>query len=151
MKPPVFYGTEAEDAYEFIMDRQKRLHQIGAVEKYGVKFVFLEKYVPRTLRDRRYDEFSNNKQGNLTVAAYEAKFHSLSHYAFQLLPTKERVRDLRSKEDYKKHLRVVLGFLRDKELYAKFSKCEFWLESVSFLGHVVLKEGIMVDPKKIEP
>ena len=40
--------------------------------------------------------------------------------------------------------------LREKKLYAKFSKCEFWLDSVSFLGHVVSKDGVMVDPCKIE-
>ena len=38
----------------------------------------------------------------------------------------------------------------DHRLYAKFSKCEFWLEQVAFLGHVVSKDGIQVDPKKIE-
>lgn len=48
------------------------------------------------------------------------------------------------------HLRVVLELLREKRLYAKFSKCEFWLNSVSFLGHMVSKEGVMVDPQKIE-
>ena len=40
--------------------------------------------------------------------------------------------------------------LREKKLYAKFSKCEFWLDAVSFLGHVVSKDGVMVDPSKIE-
>ena len=45
---------------------------------------------------------------------------------------------------------MVLEMLREKKLYAKFSKCEFWLDSVSFLGHVVSKEGVMVDPSKIE-
>ena len=40
--------------------------------------------------------------------------------------------------------------LREKRLYAKFSKCEFWLDSVSSLGHVVSKDGVMVDPSKIE-
>ena len=40
--------------------------------------------------------------------------------------------------------------LREKKLYARFSKCEFWLDSVSFLGHVVSKDGVMVDPYKIE-
>ena len=40
--------------------------------------------------------------------------------------------------------------LREKNLYAKFSKCEFWLDSVSFLGHVVSKDEVMVDPSKIE-
>ena len=45
---------------------------------------------------------------------------------------------------------MVLEMLREKKLYAKFSKCEFWLDSMSFLGHVVSKDGVMVDPSKIE-
>ncbi|KAG8501449.1 hypothetical protein CXB51_003789 [Gossypium anomalum] len=45
------------------------------------------------------------------------------------------------------HLRIVLQVLREKELYAKFSKCEFWLREVTFLGHVVSAEGIKVDPR----
>ncbi|XP_075097810.1 uncharacterized protein LOC142175138 [Nicotiana tabacum] len=52
--------------------------------------------------------------------------------------------------EYKNHLRTVWQTLREHRLYAKFSKCEFWLDSVSFLGHVVSKDGIMVDPKKTE-
>ena len=55
----------------------------------------------------------------------------------------------KSEADHVRHLRTVLQVLREKELYAKFSKCEFWLESVAFLGHVVTKDGIMVDPAKI--
>ncbi|KAH0712585.1 hypothetical protein KY289_008544 [Solanum tuberosum] len=56
----------------------------------------------------------------------------------------------RSEEDHASHLRIVLQNLKDKELYAKFSKCEFWLESVEFLGHIVSGEGIKVDTQKIE-
>ncbi|XP_070019696.1 uncharacterized protein [Nicotiana sylvestris] len=55
----------------------------------------------------------------------------------------------RSQEDHVDHLRVVLQTLQQHQLYATFSKCEFWLESVTFLGHVVSREGIMVDPQKI--
>ena len=55
-----------------------------------------------------------------------------------------------SKKEHEEHLRIVLEMLREKKLYAKFSKCEFWLDSVSFLGHVVSKDGVMVDPSKIE-
>ena len=44
----------------------------------------------------------------------------------------------------------MFEMLREKKLYAKFSKCEFWLDQVSFLGHVVSKDGVMVDPSKIE-
>ena len=53
-------------------------------------------------------------------------------------------------EDHDIHLRVVLETLRKEHLYAKMSKCEFWLKEVSFLGHIVSEEGIRVDPRKIE-
>ncbi|XP_011015774.1 PREDICTED: uncharacterized protein LOC105119343 [Populus euphratica] len=56
----------------------------------------------------------------------------------------------RSEEEHKEHLRLVLQTLRDHRLYGKFSKSEFWLESVRFLGHVVSKNGIEVDPQKVE-
>ncbi|KAH0641849.1 hypothetical protein KY290_033468 [Solanum tuberosum] len=55
-----------------------------------------------------------------------------------------------SRSEHEQHLRIVLQTLRDQRLYAKFSKCEFWLESVAFLGHVVSKESIRVDSAKIE-
>ena len=48
------------------------------------------------------------------------------------------------------HLWIVLQALRDHQLYAKFSKCEFWLNEVKFLGHVVLASGVLVDPEKVE-
>ena len=54
------------------------------------------------------------------------------------------------RKEHEEHLRIVLEVLREKRLYAKFSKCEFWLDLVSFLGHVVSKDGVMVDPSKIE-
>jgi ribonuclease HI len=53
-------------------------------------------------------------------------------------------------EEHEEHLRVVLERLRQQKLYAKFSKCEFWMEKVAFLGHVLSAEGIAVDPSKVE-
>ena len=55
-----------------------------------------------------------------------------------------------SEWEHEYHLRIVLQLLRDHQLYAKFSKCEFWLTKVRFLGHVVLASGVSVDPKKVE-
>ena len=55
-----------------------------------------------------------------------------------------------SEEEHEDHLRVVLQFLRDHQLYAKFSKRKFWLTEVRFLGHVVLALGVSVDPEKVE-
>ena len=54
------------------------------------------------------------------------------------------------REDHDTHLRVVLKTLRNEQLYAKLSKCEFWLREVSFLRHIISEEGIRVDPNKIE-
>jgi hypothetical protein len=51
--------------------------------------------------------------------------------------------------DHEEHLRLVLQKLRDNQLYAKFSKCEFWLDEVPFLGHIISNGGISVDPAKV--
>ncbi|GJW82725.1 putative nucleotidyltransferase, ribonuclease H [Tanacetum coccineum] len=56
----------------------------------------------------------------------------------------------KSKDEHEVHLRLVLELLKKEELYAKFSKCEFWLQEVQFLGHVVNQNGIYVDPSKSE-
>ena len=56
----------------------------------------------------------------------------------------------KSEEEHERHLRIALQVLRNHQLYAKFSKCEFWLTEVKFLGHVVLASGVLVDPEKVE-
>ena len=52
--------------------------------------------------------------------------------------------------EHENHLRIILQLLRDHQLYAKFSKCEFWLAEVGFLGHMVSASGVSVDPGKVE-
>jgi hypothetical protein len=56
----------------------------------------------------------------------------------------------KGEEDHAEHLKVVLSVLKERKLFAKLSKCEFWLSEVSFLGHVISSGGISVDPTKIE-
>jgi hypothetical protein len=56
----------------------------------------------------------------------------------------------KNETEHVKHLHIVLQCLRDHKLYAKFSKCEFWLDSVKFLGHTISKDGISVDPSKVQ-
>ena len=56
----------------------------------------------------------------------------------------------KTKVEHEEHLRLTLGQLKSHQLYAKFKKCEFWLEKVAFLGHIVSKNGVEVDPAKIE-
>ena len=56
----------------------------------------------------------------------------------------------KSREEHEHHLSIVLQTLRDKQLYAKLKKCEFWLDKVSFLGHVVTKDDISIDLGKVD-
>ncbi|GKF91994.1 hypothetical protein Tco_0275695, partial [Tanacetum coccineum] len=82
------------------------------------------------------------------------------HYEFQVMPfgltnapaVSAMFMDLmnRTKEEHDVYLRIILELLKKEELYAKFSKCDFWLSKVQFLGHVIDSKGIHVDPAKIE-
>jgi hypothetical protein len=56
----------------------------------------------------------------------------------------------KTKEEHEQHLRLVLETLREHQLYAKFSKCEFWIKEVRFLGHILSARGVSVDPSKIK-
>ena len=55
-----------------------------------------------------------------------------------------------SPKEHSDYLRIVLQTLRERQLYAKLSKCQFWLDRVAFLGHVISAEGVSVDPRKIK-
>ena len=57
----------------------------------------------------------------------------------------------KTEEEHAQHLHIVLQHLREHQLYAKFSKCDFWLKEVPFLGHVITPEGISVDPSVSAP
>nr|GFB32008.1 hypothetical protein [Tanacetum cinerariifolium] len=71
------------------------------------------------------------------------------HYEFQVMPF-GLTNAPANKKEHEEHLRTILKLLKKEELYAKFSKCEFWIPKVQFLGHVINNEGIHVDPAKIE-
>ena len=112
--------------------------------------------IPKTAFRKRYGHFE------FTVMPFEltnapATFMDLMHRVFQ--PYLDHfvvvfVDDIliysQSEWEHEYHLRIVLQLLRDHQLYGKFSKCEFWLTEVRFLGHVVLALGVSVDPEKVE-
>jgi hypothetical protein len=54
-----------------------------------------------------------------------------------------------NKEEHEEHLKMVLQQLREHQLYAKLSKCEFWISQVLFLGHIINRDRLVVDPKKV--
>ena len=56
----------------------------------------------------------------------------------------------KNEAEHEQHLRIVLQRLRDHQLYAKFSKCEFWLNTIKFLSHTISSEGISADPSKVQ-
>nr|GFA17330.1 putative reverse transcriptase domain-containing protein [Tanacetum cinerariifolium] len=60
------------------------------------------------------------------------------------------MKELAKLEEHEEHLRIILELLQKEKLYAKFSKCEFWLDSVKFLGHVINSQGVHVNPAKVE-
>ncbi|KAK6151523.1 hypothetical protein DH2020_014158 [Rehmannia glutinosa] len=70
------------------------------------------------------------------------------HYEFVVMPF-GLTNALKSREEHERHLKIILETLREHKLYAKFSKCEFWLSEVAFLGHIVSGTGIAVNPSKV--
>nr|GEZ94192.1 putative reverse transcriptase domain-containing protein [Tanacetum cinerariifolium] len=77
------------------------------------------------------------------------------HYEFQVMPfgltnASAIFMDLMNRKEHEEHLKLILELLKKEKLYAKFSKCDFWIPKVQFIGHVIDSEGIHVDPAKIK-
>nr|GFB31912.1 putative reverse transcriptase domain-containing protein [Tanacetum cinerariifolium] len=94
------------------------------------------------------------REKDISKTAFRTRY---GHYEFQVMPfgltnAHAVFMDLmnRNKKEHEEHLRTILKLLKKEELYAKFSKCEFWIPKVQFLGHVIDSEGIHVDPAKIK-
>ncbi|GJX27297.1 putative reverse transcriptase domain-containing protein [Tanacetum coccineum] len=94
------------------------------------------------------------REEDIPKTAFRTRY---GHYEFQVMPfgltnAPAVFMDLmnRNKEEHEEHLKQILELLKKEELYAKFSKCEFWIPKVQFLGHVIDSEGIHMDPAKIE-
>ena len=112
--------------------------------------------IPKTAFRMRYRHFEFTVMPFVLTNAPTA-FMDLMHKVFQ--PYQDQfvvvfVDDIliysQSEWEHEYHLMIVLQLLRDHQLYAKFSKCEFWLTEVRFLGHVVSASGVSVDPEKVE-
>nr|GEV42081.1 putative reverse transcriptase domain-containing protein [Tanacetum cinerariifolium] len=93
------------------------------------------------------------REEDIPKTAFRTRY---GHYEFQVMPfgltnTPAVFMDLmnRSKQEHEEHLKLILELLKKEQLYAKFSKCEFWIPKVQFLGHVIDSQGIHVDPAKI--
>ncbi|GJT09234.1 putative reverse transcriptase domain-containing protein [Tanacetum coccineum] len=86
------------------------------------------------------------REEDVSKTAFRTRY---GHYEFQVMPFGLPTAPA-SKQEHEEHLKIILELLKKEELYAKFSKCEFWIPKVQFLGHVIDNKGIHVDPAKIE-
>jgi len=112
--------------------------------------------IPKTVFTTRYGlyEFTVMSFGLTNAPAY---FMYLMNHVFMEYLDKFMVVFIddilvysKNEEEHEEHLRLVLQKLREHQLYAKLSKCEFWLREVSFLGHIISNGGVAVDPKKVK-
>ncbi|GJW01616.1 putative reverse transcriptase domain-containing protein [Tanacetum coccineum] len=86
------------------------------------------------------------REEDISKTAFRTRY---GHYEFQVMPF-GLTNAPANKQEHEEHLKIILELLKKEELYAKFSKCEFWIPKVQFLGHVIDNKGIHVDPAKIE-
>ncbi|GKA48398.1 putative reverse transcriptase domain-containing protein [Tanacetum coccineum] len=106
------------------------------------------------IQDRSANQLTSQlriKEEDIPITAFRTRY---GHFEFQVMPfgltNAPAVLVPRSKEEHGKHLKIILELLKKERLYAMFLKCDFWLDSVQFLGHVIDHSGVHVDPAKIE-
>nr|GEX36136.1 putative reverse transcriptase domain-containing protein [Tanacetum cinerariifolium] len=86
------------------------------------------------------------REEDISITAFRTRY---GHFEFQVMPF-GLTNTLANKEDHEEHLKTILELLKNEKLYVKFSKCDFLLESIHLLGHVIDSDGVHVDPAKVE-
>nr|GEW84574.1 putative reverse transcriptase domain-containing protein [Tanacetum cinerariifolium] len=102
--------------------------------------------IPHVNRLPRAKQVDDQESEDIPITAFQTRY---GHYEFQVMSF-GLTNAPENKEEHGEHLKIILELLKKEQLYAKFSKCGFWLESVQFLGHVIDNKGIHVDPAKTE-
>ena len=115
-----------------------------------------ETHIPKTAFRTRYGHFEFRvmlfRLMNAPAAFMDLMYRMSKPYLdqFVVVFVDDTLIYFQSEWEHEYHLRIVLQLLRDHQLYAKFSECEFWLTEVRFLGHVVLAPGVSVDLEKVK-
>ncbi|GJY70340.1 putative reverse transcriptase domain-containing protein [Tanacetum coccineum] len=125
---PVLFVKKKDESFWMCIDYQE-LNKLTVKNRYPLP---------------RIDDLLDQLQGSST--AFRTRY---GHYELQVMPF-GLTNAPANKKEHEEHLKAILELLKKEELYAKFSKCEFWIPTVKFLGHVIDCQGIHVDPAKIE-
>ncbi|GJX76825.1 putative reverse transcriptase domain-containing protein [Tanacetum coccineum] len=129
---PVLFVKKKDGSFRMCID-YRELHKLTVKNHYPLP---------------RIDDLFDQLQGSSVYSKIDLQtgYHQLCIREEDIPITAFRTR----KEEHEEHLKTILELLKKEQLYAKFSKCNFWLESVKFLGHVIDSKGVHVDPAKIE-
>nr|GEW84659.1 putative reverse transcriptase domain, ribonuclease H-like domain protein [Tanacetum cinerariifolium] len=125
----------APSELKVLSDQLKELSEKGFIRlsssPWGAPVLFVKK------KDRSFPCYHQLRirEEDISITAFQTRY---GYFEFQ------------NKEDHEKHLKTILELLKNKKLYAKNLKCDFWLKSVQFLGHVIDSKGVHVDPAKVE-
>ncbi|GJW49253.1 putative reverse transcriptase domain-containing protein [Tanacetum coccineum] len=112
-----------------------------------------EEDIPKTAFKTRYGQYEFQVMPfGLTNApvVFMDLMNRISKKYFRRINSEKQEDISRNKEEHANHLRIILELLKKEKLYAKFSKCDFWIRIVQFLGHLIDSQGLHVDPAKIE-
>ncbi|GKB27159.1 putative reverse transcriptase domain-containing protein [Tanacetum coccineum] len=134
---PVLFVKKKDGSFQMCIDYRK-LNKLTVKNRYPLS---------------RIDELFDQLQGSSVYSKIDLRsgYHQLRVREDDIPKTAFKTRyGHYNKEDHEEYLKLILELLKKEELYAKFSKCEFWLPKVQFLGHVIDSEGIHIDPAKIE-
>ncbi|GJU18828.1 putative reverse transcriptase domain-containing protein [Tanacetum coccineum] len=174
-KTLIFHGDESNNGYE----SQLNIISCTKSQKYLLEGcpIFLAQVAMKEAEDKSKEkQLEEVREEDIPKTAFRTRY---GHYEFQVMPfgltnAPAVFMDLmnrvckpyldkfvivfiddiliysKSKQEHAEHLKLILELLKKEQLYAKFSKCEFWIPKVQFLGHVIDSQGIHVDPAKIE-
>ncbi|GJT79927.1 putative reverse transcriptase domain-containing protein [Tanacetum coccineum] len=139
-KAPILFVKKKDGSFRMCID-YRELNKLTVKNRYPLP---------------RIDDLFDQLQGSQFFSKIDLRsgYHQLRVHEDDIPKTAFRTRyghfEFTTQEEHVEHLRLVLELLKKEKLYAKFSKCEFWLREVQFLGHVINGNGIHVDPSKIE-
>nr|GEV55810.1 putative reverse transcriptase domain-containing protein [Tanacetum cinerariifolium] len=137
---PVLFVKKKDGSFRMCIDYQE-LNKLTVKNRYPLS---------------RIDDLFDQLQGSSIYSKIDLRlsYHQLRVWEEDIIKTAFRTRyshyEFQNEQEHEEHLKLILEVLKREKSYAKFSKCEFWIPKVQFLGHVVDSRGIHVDPGKIE-